>query len=173
MTHRRIARRCALVLATAATLAGCAGGERGLHQFSSSGNGPDAFAAMPARPLDMPQTSTLPAPTPGAVNRADRDPVGEGIAALGGTRSTGGIPASDAGLIAQASRNGTAPGIRATLAQEDAALRSRSRTLSAGGWLRGSDRYFRTYARQALDADAEAARFRAAGVPTPSAPPGN
>ena len=67
-----------------------------------------------------------------------------------------------------ASRNGTDPSIRATLAEEDATFRTRRSRL---GLFSGPERYFRAYAGQALDAYAELARFRNLGVAVPSAPP--
>jgi hypothetical protein len=131
--------------------------------------GPDEFSVLPTRPLELPQSlSSLPAPTPGGLNLTDPNPTGDAIAALGGAQTNaGGIPASDAALVAQVSRNGTDPAIRLTLAQEDAGLRRRAQ--------RGQDlnraRYLRVYAGQALDAYAELLRFRNAGVQVPSAPP--
>ena len=150
---------------TAMLLLGVAGCNRG-------GNpGPDEFSVLPTRPLTLPASlSALPAPTPGGANLTDPNPTGDAIAALGGAATlAGGIPAGDAALVAQVSRHGTDPGIRRTLAAEDAGLRARAE--------RGSDqtraRYLRVYAGQALDAYAELLRFRNVGVQVPSAPPLN
>lgn len=82
-----------------------------------------------------------------------------------------GVPASDGALVTAASRNGVDPAIRQTLAAEDATFRNRRSRFRLFGLFGGRDRYFRAYARQALDAYAELARFRAAGVATPTAPP--
>lgn len=153
--------RAAAVVAVV-LLAGCAGGP--LHDFDSRAGGPDEFSVIPMRPLAMPPAIDL--PEPGGVNRADPDPVGDAMARLGGAAGAG--PAGDAALIAHAGRHGTDPAIRATLAEEDAAIRRRS----AIGGIFGGDRYFATYARQALDAYAELVRFRNLGVAVPSAPPG-
>lgn len=162
-----------MILAAIATgaLAGCAG-DRGLHQLSA-GNGPDEFSVMPSLPLVIPETLALPEPTTGASNRADASPMSDAIVALGGNPAraiAGGIPASDAALVAQVSRFGTPPDIRATLAAEDQAFRNRAGALNVFN-LFGTDRYFDAYARQALDAYAELARFAALGVAVPSAPP--
>lgn len=158
-------------LAGGLLLAACGGGADGLRQFDTTA-GPDEFSVQPARPLALPEALTL--PQPGGGNRADPDPVSDAIAVLGGSPAAafaGGIPASDQALVAQASRNGTDPGIRATLAAEDAALRSRAGLGGAFNIL-GRDRYFSTYANQALDAYTELDRFRALGISVPSAPPG-
>ncbi|SFB01373.1 Beta-barrel assembly machine subunit BamF [Poseidonocella pacifica] len=153
-------------------LAACGGNDR-LHRFNEISGGPEEFRALPARPLEMPQSmAVLPPPASGA-NLADQHPKADAVAALGGSPSAlvaGDLPASDAALVAAVSQAGTRVGIRALLAQEDAAFRARRGRISTGG-LGGSDPYFAAYSAQALDAAAEAARFRAAGLPTPSAPP--
>ena len=157
-------------------LAACGGGDRGLRQLDNPGGGPDEFSILPSRPLEMPETlATLPQPTPGGANRTDPNPLGDGIAALGGNQNAGragGIPAADAGLIGAVNRYGTDPAIRDTLAAEDEAFRRRRGRLSAFGMGR-VDRYFAAYAGMALDAYAEFIRFRNLGVQVPSAPPAN
>ncbi len=163
-------RTVVLGVAGAMLLASCGGGGDGLRRFAASA-GPDEFSVQPSRPLELPGTTALPAP--GGGNRADVDPVGDAIVLLGGNPAAaraGGIPASDQALVAQVSRGGTDPEIRATLAAEDASFRSGARL---GGIfnLAGRDRYFQAYARQALDAYAELERFRALGIAVPSAPP--
>lgn len=164
--------RLILCAAMLLTLAACAGGERGLRDLRSNGGGPDEFSVLPMAPLIMPSdAANLPSPTPGGGNRADPAPLADAVAVLGGNPNAlipNGIPASDGALIAAAGRNGVDPAIRQTLATEDAAFRNRQ---SRFGFIRGRDRYFAAYARQALDAYAELQRFRNAGVATPSAPP--
>lgn len=160
-------RRMILGLAACVALTACGGGQ-GLRTLDGGTAGPDEFSVLPALPLVMPLTTALPEPTPGGTNPADPNPTGQAIAALGGSpaaASAGGVPSSDAALIAQASRFGVSPGIRTTLASEDAAFRGRAFSFFGG------DRYFSRYAGQALDAYAALDRFRAAGVATPSAPP--
>ena len=155
-----------------AALAACASGD-GLCRLESPGNGPDEFAVMPMRPLDYPATNALPPPTPGGANLADPNPLGDAVAALGGDARgllPTAVPARDGALVAAASRNGVPADIRAVVAREDAAFRT-SRARFATGGLFGTDPYWRAYAGQALDAYAELARFRAAGIEVPSAPP--
>ncbi len=158
-----------------ATLTACSG-QDGLRDVRSLTGGPDEFSVLPTRPLDLPaDLSALPAPTPGAANRTDANPAGDAIAALGGDEAAnraGGIPASDGALVSRASRFGTDPAIRSTLAAEDAAFRARRSRLSILSIL-NRDRYFRAYAAQSLDAYAEFIRFRNVGVQVPSAPPQN
>ena len=163
--------RTAIGMLALVALVACSG-DRGLRVLENPGAGPDEFSVVPVRPLELPTSTALPPPTPGGTNRADPAPLSEAAAALGGAAafSAGGIPASDAALVAQASRSGRDPAIRQTLAAEDAAFRRRANAL--GGFnLFGRDRYFRAYARQALDAYAELTRFRNLGVGVPSAPP--
>lgn len=154
------------------SLAACAGGDRGLRDLRSNGGGPDEFRVQPMGALILPDdTVNLPTPTPGAANRADPTPNADAVGVLGGNANAlipNGVPARDGALVNAASRNGVDPAIRQTLATEDEAFRNRQ---SRFGWLRGRDRYFQAYSRQALDAYAELTRFRNAGVATPSAPP--
>lgn len=160
----------------ALTLAGCGGGGRPLHDMRTSSGGPDEFSVLPSRPLEMPtDLARLPAPTPGGTNKSDPTPTADAIAVLGGSASAstaGGVPVADGALVAQASRYGTDPAIRATLAEEDARFRARRSRLGLLN-LFNRDRYFRAYAAQALDAYAEFLRFRNLGTQVPSAPPGN
>jgi len=149
----------------ALALAACSG-DRRLHNLDEGLTGPDEFSVLPVLPLEIPATLDLPPPTPGGVNRTDRNPLGEGLAALGGTPGAG--VAGDPALLAAV--GGATADIRATLAAEDAAFRRRAGAL-AGPNLFGRDRYFRAYAGQALDAGAELSRFRNLGVQVPSAPP--
>ena len=153
-------------------LAACAS-DRPLRDMRSDTGGPDEFGVTPGAPLTLPDTATLPEPTPGGSNSTDINPNANAIAALGGSPSrafAGGVPASDSALVATASRYGVLAEIRATLSAEDEALRKRAKDLNVFNFL-GRDRYFSAYRRQALDAYAELERFRAAGVATPSAPP--
>jgi hypothetical protein len=153
-------------------LAACGSGSDGLRNLDAELAGPDEFSVLPGRQLVMPDSIALPPPTPGGTNLADPNPRGDAVAALGGdpfALQAGGIPAQDTALLAFAARAGSDPAIRTTLAQEDAAFRTR-----AGGFsfnLFGTDRYFPAYARFALDAYAELARLRASGVNVPTAPP--
>jgi hypothetical protein len=155
------------------TLAACGGGGDGLHRLDNNLVGPDEFSVLPTLPIQIPETTALPPPTPGGTNRTDRNPVGDAVIALGGSPPAGlagGIPAGDQALLAFAARNGTDPAIRQTLATEDAAFRQQA---AFGGSFNilGQDRYYPAYGSQALDAYAELARFRAAGVIVPTAPP--
>lgn len=158
-----------LIFAGFFALSAC-GNDRGLHRLNAGQTGPDEFSVLPSLPLAIPETLDLPQPTLGGLNRADRAPVAEAVAALGGNALAG--QPGDAAFIASVSRNGVDPSIRQTLATEDAAFRRRA---AAGQFfnLLGNDRYYQAYARQALDAYAELARFRNLGVQVPSAPPDN
>jgi len=165
-------RKAIMALLATGMLAAC-GGNDGLRDLRSSSGGPDEFSVLPVKPLEVPETTNLPAPTPGGTNRTDPTPKADAVAALGGRASAanaGGIPAADTALVSHARRGGVTPGIREQLAQEDAQFRQRR---SAGGIFNilGRDRYFRAYSGQALDAYAELQRFRNLGVQTPTAPP--
>ncbi|WP_296425662.1 DUF3035 domain-containing protein [Yoonia sp.] len=155
-----------------ALMAACGNTDRPLRDMSSADAGPDPFAVIPLGPLEIPDTLTLPAPTPGGANRTDPSPKADAIAALGGSAAeqvAGGVPANDAALVAQVGRYGVDPAIRAALAATDAALLQRKRRSNVFNPL-NRDRYFPAYAGQALDAYAELARLRALGIAVPTAP---
>lgn len=125
---------------------------RGLLERLSNRGGPDEFAVVPQKPLVPPTDfSSLPAPTPGAGNRADLTPGSDVILAMTGTIPRDpGVAAGDAALLAAIwARAGTAP--------DDG--------FNFFGLFGGRS--------DVLDAQAELERLRALGVRTPAAPPAN
>lgn len=162
----------ALGLTAALTLAGCS--TDGRLMTLETGDGPDEFAILPTRPLQMPpDLAELPPPTPGGSNITDPTPRADVIASLGGNPahlSVQGVGASDGALLAYTGRLGRQADIRAVTAAEDQAFRARHgrRLLEI---LAKTNVYMRAYAAQAIDPHAELARFRRAGVRTPTAPP--
>lgn len=137
-------------------------------------DGPDEFAVLPTKPLQMPtDLSQLPAPTPGGANLTDPTPDADAVAALGGNPAqlaAQGVGAADGALIAHASRLGRAADVRAVAAAEDQSYRSRHgrRLLEV---IAKTNVYYRAYKPMTLDSWAEQERWRRAGVQTPSAPP--
>lgn len=164
--------RAFIAFATMITLAACGG--KGMPELMNlrSGQGPDEFAIVPPKPLEMPENlADLPEPTLGGTNRTDQNPEADAVVALGGKPSAaGGIPATDGALYAHAGRFGVDGGIRATLASEDLDWRrdNNGRILER---LFNVNVYYKAYRKQRLDQQAELARWRALGVRTPSAPP--
>lgn len=154
-------------------LAAC-GGDNRLRDLRSFTGGPDEFSVLPGKDLEQPKDySALPTPTPGAANRTDQNPRGDAVAALGGKAASlvpTGIPAAEGAVVNYASRNGVSPAIRQDLATEDEAFRKHQSRFTRIRITR-VDRYNQAYKKQRLNAYAEAARWRAAGVNTPSAPP--
>ncbi len=168
----RAAKGRAIIAVTAVlTLVACADGTPSLMNLRS-GQGPDEFAIVPPKPLQMPESlAELPEPTLGGSNRADPQPFDEAIVALGGSPSAaGGIPAGDGALYSHAARFGVEAGIRSTLASEDLEWRrdNNGRILER---LFNVNVYYKAYRKQRLDQQAELARWRALGLKTPSAPP--
>lgn len=163
------------LLGAAMLLSACASGDAPprLMNLRAPSNGPDEFAILPPKALEMPASlSDLPAPTPGGANLTDPDPKADAIAALGGKpgKPGAGIPAVDAGLVRYAGRYGGSTDIRQQLAAEDLAWREKNsgRLLER---LFAVNVYFKAYAPFALDQFAELAYWRQRGVQTPSAPP--
>lgn len=163
--------KAVLAMAMLLALVACGGGTPSLMNLRS-GEGPDEFAIVPPKPLEMPESlAELPEPSPGGGNRTDRRPEDEAIVALGGNPSAaGGIPAADGAVYAHAARFGVEGGIRSTLASEDLEWRrdNNGRILER---LLNVNVYYRAYRDQSLNQQAELARWRRAGVKTPSAPP--
>ena len=170
-------RMLAVALVALTALAACSSnrsGEPRLTNFARGVDGPDEFAIVPTRPLEMPTSfAQLPPPSPGALNRADPQPRAEAVAALGGNPAAlgqTGVPTVDGALVSRATRFGVEPGIRDQLAAEDLEFRRRNqgRLLER---LFNVSVYNRAYRPMALDSHTELERWRAAGARTPSAPP--
>lgn len=154
-------------------LAACSQGDGGLMNIRNTEAGPDEFGVLPTRPLEIPSDlSSLPPPTPGAANRTDPQPQADAIAALGGNVNAGVPPAQAQDLLGHVARFGAEGDIRAVLAQEDEAFRSRNR----GRILErafNTNQYFAAYRSMSLNQFRELERLRRAGVRTPTAPPQN
>lgn len=172
------AARLVLAVAGAALLLvvpGCGKGDKvpQLMNLRSSTQGPDEFAIVPPKALEMPEDlALLPEPTPGGENRTDQRPKDDAVLALGGTprQSGGAVPASDGALVSYAARNGVASDIRPTLAAEDLKHRQKNngRLLER---LFAVNVYYKAYRKHRLAQQFELERWRAAGAGTPSAPP--
>lgn len=151
-------------------LAACGGRDepKQLMNLRSPHDGPDEFAILPTKPLEMPKDfAQLPEPEPGARNLVDPAPLDDAVRALGGRPGAGG---TDQALVSAAGRRGVAANIREQLAAEDEAFRGRNspRLLER---LFGTSTYHRVYGREALRADPELERWRKADRRTPSATP--
>lgn len=164
--------RTIIAFATMMTLVACGGGGEPRLMNLRSGQGPDEFAIVPPKPLEMPESLTeLPEPTPNGSNRTDVTPFDDAAVALGGKPQTGaGIPAGDSALYSHAARFGVESGIRQTLADEDIEWRrdNQGRILER---LLNVNVYYKAYRKQQLDQHAELLFWRKKGVKTPSAPP--
>lgn len=153
-----------------AMLSAC-GSDAPLYSLRSDSGGPDEFAILPTKPLEMPQDmAALPPPTPGTANRADPTPRADAVAALGGNAAVLTRGATDAGLIRYTTRYGVSPAIREDLAAADAEFRSGKGPRLLESWANVSV-YNRAYEPFSLNQQAEVVRFRRAGIRTPSAPP--
>lgn len=167
--------KLSIALAVVAVLAGCGEKEPRLMNLRASGEGPDEFAILPTKPLEMPEDlAALPPPTPGGRNLTDPTPEADAVAALGGNPArvaqTGRVPAGDGALVSAAARFGAQADIRETLAAEDYEWRRKNdgRLLER---LFNVSVYYRAYAPMSLDQQAELERWRLRGLRTPAAPP--
>lgn len=163
------------VLATLmlAVLAGCGGRDEDpnlLNIRQPRSEGPDEFAVLPTKPLEMPGDNTLPAPTPGGSNRTDPTPQADTAAALGGNAGVLARPSGDGALIAYTGRHGRNPNIREELAAADLEYRRNNdgRLLER---VFNVNVYFEAYEEMSLDQYRELERLRRAGIRTSAAPP--
>lgn len=166
--------RTAVILAALVAITGLSACDRNrtpsLLNVKSNTEGPDEFAILPNKPLEIPadlNNEALPAPTPGGSNLADVNPISDAVVALGGNPNAG---TRDGGLLAYTSRYGVVPNIRQSLAAEDLEYRRRNdgRLLER---VFNVNVYYKAYAQQSLDQYQELERLRRAGVRTVSAPP--
>ncbi|SDY80072.1 Beta-barrel assembly machine subunit BamF [Jannaschia faecimaris] len=161
--------RLALVGTLVATLAACEREDPTLFNIRKQDRSPDEFSILPTAPLQTPpDLAALPTPTPGGVNRVDRAPQSEAVAALGGNIERG--SGADRGLLASVQRYGVTPGIRGQLAAEDLDFR-RANDARLLERVFNVSTYFKAYRSQALDQYAELYRLRNLGVRTVAAPP--
>ncbi|MGB4908683.1 MAG: DUF3035 domain-containing protein, partial [Tabrizicola sp.] len=75
--------RAVIAVAAMVTLAACGG--KGDPQLMNlrTGQGPDEFAIVPPKALEMPESlADLPEPTPGGFNRTDQTPEADAAVAL-------------------------------------------------------------------------------------------
>lgn len=157
----------------AAMLVGCSSDPQ-LNHFGSGTDGPEEFAVLPTKSLQMPpDLNELPAPTPGGSNITDPTPLQDAVASLGGDPSrltAQGIGAADGALVTYTARGGTDPSIRQVVAAEDEQYRAKRgrRFLEI---LARSNVYYRAYEPQSLNPWIETERWRRAGAQVPSAPP--
>lgn len=162
--------RIPVILAAVLLVAACGNPDGGpqLMNLRSPHEGPDEFAILPTKPLQIPSDlKTLPEPQPGGANLVDPDPLADAVIALGGRPGAG---STDAALVAAAGRNGVSSGIREELAEEDAAFRERNKPRLLER-LTGSSTYHRAYSGQTTSARGELERWRAIDARTPAAPP--
>lgn len=142
-----------------------------LMHAAAEHRGPDEFAILPTLPLQMPtDLSSLPAPNPGGTNRVDPQPEMDIARALGGNPEAVTRGGADGAIVNHASRLGRDANIREQLAAEDLAFRQRNRGRVLER-LFAVNVYHNAYQSMWLDKEAELARWRRAGVRTPSAPP--
>ncbi|WP_157982154.1 DUF3035 domain-containing protein [Oceanicella sp. SM1341] len=180
MAYRGIGTKTGMVLLMALGVAACGDGGTGERQSLLRMAGlrqppPDEFLVVERRPLEMPGTySALPAPNPAGHNRVDPQPERDVASLLSEAGATSGsaasaVPLSPGQSALMASAGTAEPGIRQTVAAEDA-----QREAGAGNYGLSSFMGYRfddPYREDVLDPGEEAERLRAEGVRTPAAPP--
>ncbi|MCP5075805.1 MAG: DUF3035 domain-containing protein [Rhodobacteraceae bacterium] len=165
-----------LALAAVCVLAGCdtSSGIGKLFSSNAGDDGPDEFAILPTKPLELPDDLiALPEPNLGGPNRVDPQPEHDAVAALGGRperldseKTLGG----EGPLLAAATRFGIGADIRGVLGREDEEFRAKNGPKLFERWFK-TDIYFQRYQSQTLNAYEELRRMRRIGAQTPTAPP--
>jgi len=161
-----------VAIALLITLAGCSRGDPGLMNIKQPrSEGPDEFAIVPSKPLEMPADfAALPAPTPGGSNLTDPTPEADVALALGGNPEVLTRRSSDGALVAYSTRYGVDTSIRNRLAAEDDQYRRENRGRFLERLLQ-INTYYDAYEPMELDQYSELERMRRAGIRTSAVPP--
>ena len=169
--------RRSLSFGAIALLAACGVGDGSddpnlLNILQPRAEGPDEFAILPAKPLEVPEdVASLPQPTPGGANRADLTPELDVAVALGGNPAVLSRGATgDGALLTYTGRFGRDANIREQLAAADLAFRRENDGLFLER-LFSVNIYYQVYEPFELDQYAELERLRRAGIRTSSVPP--
>ena len=151
----------------------CSESEPNLFSLKNLSDGPDEFALVTLREIQMPTDfSILPKPTLGGGNLTDQNPQEDVILALGGslTAKTNLTQEDDKLLEETASRFGVMENIRNELALEDKKFRSENRGLLLERFV-DMNVYFKDYSSMALDSKQELERLSKLGVKIFAVPP--
>lgn len=141
-------------------LAGC-GGDSFREDLGLLRTGPDAFAVLPNRPIEYPDSDELPLPQPGAPSRVAPDALAHARTALGLTL-TAAPTASEAeiALLAMLGADRNEPGIRAQVDAEYEEATEKKRAIDRLFDLE-REKYLR---RHRLDPAEEVRRLQALGI---------
>ncbi|MBT8418010.1 MAG: DUF3035 domain-containing protein [Silicimonas sp.] len=166
-------RRPLMISAVFLGLVACGGSDEPnlLNISQPRAEGPDEFAILPAKPLQLPEdVAALPPPTPGGANLTDPTPLADAAVAMGGRPEVLTRRSTDGALISYAGRYGIEDDIRPRLAAADLEYRRQNdgRLLER---LFNVNVYFRAYEQLSLDQYAELERLRRAGIRTSAVPP--
>lgn len=174
---QRAGTKIVISLAMVGALAGC-DTSQGIGRFiageQSKKSGPDEFAIVPTKPLELPEDlAALPAPAPGTRNLTDPLPAHDAVAALGGQPArldSTNIGAGEGALLAVAERNGTSSNIREVLAEEDEAFREKNGPKLLERWFKVNT-YLKSYKDQTLKSREANEILRRKGIKTPTVSP--
>tara|TARA_Y100000385_G_scaffold258577_1_gene286688 strand:+ start:200 stop:724 length:525 start_codon:yes stop_codon:yes gene_type:complete len=151
----------------------CGPSDPNLFSLKNYGEGPDEFALVTLREIQMPESfSTLPVPTLGGSNLTDVNPQEDVILALGGSLSAknGNKHKDDKLFEDTASRFGLNENIREELLSEDREFRLKNRGLLFER-LASMNVYFKAYSSMTLDSEEELVRLNKLGVKILANPP--
>lgn len=166
--------RLLVVVGLVCAVAACGPREPELFNLTRGQQGPDEFAILPGKPIEIPQDlSALPPPAPpGTSNRTDATPEADAVAALGGNpaRLARDGRAPDGAVVRATTRYGVDPDVREDLAAADLEFRRRNRGRLLERWF-GLTTYYDAYERTELNQHREQERWRRAGARSSAAPP--
>ena len=151
----------------------CSESDPNLFSLKNFGNGPDEFALVTLREIQMPADfSILPKPTLGGSNLTDQNPQEDVILALGGSLTAkNDLTQKDNKILEEtASRFGVIENIRDELSLEDKKFRIENRGLLLER-LVSLNVYFKAYSSMTLNSIKEAERLSELGVKIFAVPP--
>ena len=150
----------------------CGNTDPNLLTLRNSGNGPDEFALVTLREIEMPSDfSKLPTPTLGGANLTDINPQEEVITALGGVLQVADDTfENDKSLKEAVSRFGLVDNIKDELYLADKKFREENKGLFLER-LVNMNVYFRAYSSMTLDSIKEMDRLSELGVKILALPP--
>lgn len=153
-------------------LVSCGDNDPNLLTLRNHGNGPDEFALVTLREIEMPSDfSTLPAPTLGGSNLTDINPQEDVITALGGVvQLTNDTFGNDKSLEEAITRFGLIDNIKDELSLADKKFRKENKGLFLERLI-DMNVYFRAYSSMTLDSKKEMDRLSELGVKILARPP--
>lgn len=169
--------RCAAALSALAMIAGCDRIGDPIEAIGARVPPPDEFQVIATKPLQMPQSDTLPVPHPGEPSPLEIDPHADAKAALLGASgstvvNTANPSAGEQVLLTSANASSASPEIRVQIEEEKRAADAKKPYEPPSLWelLNFTEKKEKLDEEELLDPQIEAERLQQAGQPAPMDP---